>query len=125
MPVILAAHVRVLPKVTRGRADRIMDTRIPRHVSEDINRHFLRPSAHVFEARSARHRAEIAHDEFEKDLAQDRPRCCFLLGQVQSRAAKDHSDVHEDRVSDESVDDVVAEAVETHVVAEDVEADKN
>lgn len=126
MPVILAAHVRdFTTNVPHGRFDRILDAGITRHVSEDIDRHFLRPSAHVFEEQGERYRAEIAHDEFEKDLAQDRPGCRFLPGQVQRRAAEDHPEVHEDGASDESVDDVVVEAVVTQVVAEDVEADKS
>ena len=126
MPVILAARVPdFTTNVPHGRVDRILDAGITRHVSEDIDRHFLRPSAHVFEERGERHRAEIAHDEFEKDLAQDRPGCRFLPGQVHRRAAEDHSILPEDRVCNHSVDDAVAQAVVAQVVAEDVQADKS
>jgi hypothetical protein len=63
--VRLAMHVRVLTKALHGCVDRGLDARILRHVSEDIDRHFLRPSTHAVKDWSERHRAEVAHDEFE------------------------------------------------------------
>lgn len=124
IPVIQAAHFQVVAKAARSRVNRSLDAGVPRHVSEKIDRHLLRPSALIFKNGSERHGAEVAHDEFEKDLAQDRSGWCLLPGQVHRSAAEEHTCVHENRVPNESVDDVVAEAVVAEVVTEDVEPDE-
>ena len=124
MPVIHAAHVQVVAKATCSHVNRSLDAGIPRHVFKKIDRNILRPSPLVFKDRRESHRAEIAHDELEKDLAQDRSRWRLLPGKVHRSAAEEHTCVHENRVPNESVDNVVAEAVVAKVVTEDIEVDE-